>query len=166
MQGHQLLPEPPSNDSPHQQTPAGTHTFAAWCRGGVPALLDGPRGSRVQVAPRHEVKQLVAHTLHGQAWDEVALDIILQKIDLNTGPPMVDSLTLRCSRPRLSNDTTEASTSFVAVRFVGAVLYGCGKEIRHAACTISHSNEARLGAPRRERCPRAKGAPTWTVLRA
>ena len=83
-----------SMDSSPRQPPAGAHTFAAWCRGGVPVLLDGPHGNRVQVAQRHEVRQLVSDHLNGQLWDEVALDRILQELDSNTGPPTLDVLSL------------------------------------------------------------------------
>ena len=37
------------------------------------------------------MKDLVARTLHGQSWDEAALDRVLANIDANVGPSMVDA---------------------------------------------------------------------------
>ena len=45
----------------------------------------------MQVAPRYDVKDIVASTLHGQSRNEAALDRILEKIDSRAGPPMVDA---------------------------------------------------------------------------
>ena len=68
-------------------------------------LLDGPRGNRAHVAPRQEVKNLVAQTLRGQPWDEAALDRVLAKTDSNAGPPMVDAAAFLLSQPESAPPT-------------------------------------------------------------
>ena len=50
------------------------------------------KSRRVQVAPCLAGKELVAQTLHGKSWDEAASGRILERIDANAGPPMVDAL--------------------------------------------------------------------------
>ena len=52
-------------------------------------LLDGPRGNRIRLAPREQVKPIVADIFEGEAWSEELLDEILRQMDSNIGPPIL-----------------------------------------------------------------------------
>ena len=93
--------------------------------------MDGPWGNRVQVATRQEVKDLVARTLHGQSWDECALDIVLANIDTNTGPPMVDASAL--ISPSQSSGTSPMGLAPVPPVLGPLLQYFVGAERKHTA---------------------------------
>ena len=67
------------------------------------------------MAPRHEIRDVVARTLHGRSWDERALDKVLAKIDANVGPPMIDASSFLVRDEATATATTLAPVTTIQV---------------------------------------------------